>query len=89
MAKNYFYGIKEIELVFHGDWGDAELIYKNKSYNYYDLEDALIENYKEYLKEENLKDDKYKFFSEFVKNNEYLAFEYLENLEDVGAFYEK
>lgn len=87
--KKYFYGIKEIELKFHGDWSDAELIYKNKSYNYYDLEDALIENYKEYLKEENLKDDKYKFFSEFVKNNEYLAFEYLENLEDVGAFYEK
>ena len=47
MKKSYFYGIYGIRYIWHGSWADPEIIWHNKSFNYYDLETPLYEIYKE------------------------------------------
>lgn len=86
MRKKYFYGIKRIEFIYHGDWSDPELIYKGHSFNYYDLENALVEDYK--YSDDSKNDDNFKNFPKWVKENEYLAFNYLDSLLEGGYFYE-
>ena len=41
MANNLYRGTDGIEYVSHGAWSDPELIYDGKSFNYYDIDDAL------------------------------------------------
>lgn len=36
-----FYGVPDVHLIWHGQWSDPELLYKEKLYNYYDIEDCL------------------------------------------------
>jgi hypothetical protein len=45
--KNYFCGIYGIHVVGHGEWADPEIIWHGKSFNYYDVVDALSEDYEE------------------------------------------
>lgn len=45
--KNYFCGICGIYVVSHGEWADPEIIWRGKSFNYYDVVDALSEDYEE------------------------------------------
>ena len=40
-------GNPEIEFVWHGAWNDPELIYKGESFNYWEVEDALWEDFLE------------------------------------------
>lgn len=44
-------GAAGIEYVSHGAWSDPELIYDGKSFNYWDIEDALWEMFCEELHE--------------------------------------
>lgn len=83
MVKSYFYGIYGIRFIWHGPWSDPELIWHNKSFNYYDLEDALYSNYQECA----LNGEKVPDFEIWVKNNAYLARCYLQNLLDNKCFY--
>lgn len=48
-----YHGIPEIELVYHGAWSDPELIYDGKSFNYWDIDDALWDMFCEVLHEDN------------------------------------
>lgn len=47
MKKEYFYGIRGIEFIWHGAWADPELIWHGKSFNYYDVETPLWHVYAE------------------------------------------
>ena len=40
-------GVQEIEFIWHGEWADPELEYKDKTFNYWDVEDALWQDFKE------------------------------------------
>jgi hypothetical protein len=83
MCKSYFYGIYGIEFIYHGQWSDPELIWLGKSFNYYDLENALYADYQEDAHNgENAPD-----FEIWVKNNAYLARYYLQSLLENKCFY--
>ena len=40
-VKNGYRGSKDIEYVWKGPWSDPELVYDGKTFNYWDIEDAL------------------------------------------------
>ena len=40
-VKNGYRGSKDIEFVWKGQWSDPELVYDGKTFNYWDIEDAL------------------------------------------------
>jgi|SRR5574344_2370846 hypothetical protein len=50
-SKNNWYGIEGIEFIYHGEWSDPEICYKNHVINCHDIEDGMWEEYLEYLKE--------------------------------------
>ena len=84
--KKWFYGIYGIEFIYHGDWGDPELIWYKKSFNYYDLETPLWDDYNDECNENNTTPTD-EGFCAWIKNNAYLAREYLQNLMDCKCFY--
>lgn len=45
-------GVDGIEFVSHGAWSDPELIYNGKSFNYWDIEDALWGEFCEIVSED-------------------------------------
>ena len=81
--KKWFYGIYGIEFIWHGCWSDPELIWHKKSFNYYDVENALYSDYME-DKSENKTDLP---FDIWVKKNAHLARYYLDNLMECKIFY--
>lgn len=70
MEKNY-YGIKEIEFVWNGEWSDPTLIYKGEEISWLGMEDAL---YSSFL-EEGGEDGDYEAFEEYVSLNKEYALE--------------
>lgn len=87
-----YHGIPEIEYVYHGAWSDPELIYDGKSFNYWDIDDALWSQFCEMIEEDtgatvyeieqNM--DKYDtMFHEFVQD---VAVSYLEDCIFGGYF---
>lgn len=50
-------GLTDIEFIWHGANSDPELIYKGKSFNYYDVENALYDMCKEDIEEGYFKGD--------------------------------
>ena len=86
MKYNYFYGIYGIRMISHGAWSDPELIWHGKSFNYYDVETPLWDDYKEDCNECGTQPTG-NGFELWVKKNAYLAREYLQNLLDCKCFY--
>ena len=86
MKKSWFYGIYGIEVIWHGEWADPELIWHKKPFNYYDVENALWSYYKEECDDLNIPiiEDN---FDKWVKKNAYLAREILQNLLENKCFY--
>lgn len=83
MANNLYRGTDGIEYVSHGAWNDPELIYDGKSFNYWDIEDALWNMFcEEVAKDAGISVDEMDLFSyedafnEYVQNN---AVDYLED----------
>lgn len=77
----YFYSLKRIKLIDHGDWCDPEVIYKNKSYNYFDFEDALYDYFKNYEYINIMS------FRDFIKNNKRLCYQIInEQLNDFKEY---
>lgn len=81
--KKYFYGIRGIEFIYHGEWSDPELIWHKKSFNYFDLENALFDCYKD----ENGDAAPVDNFPAWVKKNANLARDFLQNLLENKCFY--
>lgn len=45
--KGRAFGLKDARFIWHGEWADPEIEYKEKIYNYYDIEDYLWSLYEE------------------------------------------
>jgi hypothetical protein len=45
--REYWLGIRGIYMIWHGQWADPELKYKNHICNYYDIEDSMFQFMKE------------------------------------------
>lgn len=85
-------GTTDIEFVYHNEWADPELIYDGKSFNYWDIEDALWSEFCELINEEtglsvcDIEADMEKYepmFDEYVQNR---AVEYLSDVIAGGYF---
>ena len=84
--KDCFYGIYGINLIWHGEWADPELVWHGKSFNYYDLETPLWHDYKDVCEicgTQPKEDD----FAVWVKKNAHMAREYLQKLLENECFY--
>lgn len=46
-SEDLFYGVPGVEFIWHGEWSDPEVRYKEYLLNYYDLENSLWEEFKE------------------------------------------
>ena len=42
-----WHGIRGAKFIYHGDWADPEIVYKGVSLNYYDVDEAAYDVYKE------------------------------------------
>lgn len=82
----WFYGIYGIELISHGAWSDPELKWHGKSFNYYDVETPLYNDYKEACDFHQTQPTE-EGFKKYVKRNAWLVREYLQNLLDSKCFY--
>lgn len=80
-----FYGIEGIALISHGGWCDPELYYKGKSYNYYDVEDAMWGEFQEEHSDVDCVSDE-PFSAWMLWNQEYVR-EYIEELDSIGSYY--
>ena len=69
--EKYYYGIKEIEFVWNGEWSDPTLIYKGQEISWLGMEDAL---YNSFLEEVG-KDGDYEALAEYISLNEEYALE--------------
>ena len=70
MADNLYRGAEGIEFVSHGVWADPELIYDGKSFNYWDIDNALWDMFCEEIAEDagiSVNDED--AFNEYVQNN--------------------
>lgn len=91
-------GAEGIEFISHGEWCDPELVYDGKSFNYWDIEDALWSMFCEEIVENNIVDgnmyvtvydieehmDKYEpMFDKYVQDN---AADYLNDVIFGGYF---
>lgn len=47
----YFLGIKGIEFVWHGEWADPEVIYKNRSFDVWSVQEELEDAYDAYVRD--------------------------------------
>lgn len=81
-----------IEFVGHGEWSDPELIYDGKSFNYWDIEDALWSEFCEIVEQDtgltvyDIESDMEKYepmFDEYVQDN---AVNYLNDVIAGGYF---
>ena len=88
MKNNYFYGIYGIKFVWHGAWADPELIWHKKSFNYYDLENTLWDEYREECNagDKTTSEDG---FAVWVKKNAHLTREILQEFLNAKQFYGK
>lgn len=99
-----FYGIPEVEFIWHGEWNDPEVAYKGKLYNYYDLENSLYELFEDDIENGELVIDttgyedlprgskeeqaKEDAFEKWVKDNANLVYEEIELLEPTDTYEE-
>lgn len=81
MKRKYFYGIKDVEFIWHGEWCDPEIIWKNQSFDYYDLENPLYDMYCEEHVAENMD------FKEWLNANIDEVYDILQCLSDNKCFY--
>lgn len=83
-----FCGIHGIRYISHGEWSDAELVWHGKSFNIFDVQDPLWHEFEEEHPTEDYSNfEIYDKFASWVKQNAYLAREYLQNLMDCKCFY--
>jgi alkanesulfonate monooxygenase SsuD/methylene tetrahydromethanopterin reductase-like flavin-dependent oxidoreductase (luciferase family) len=76
----WFYGIVGIKFIYHGDWNDPEVEYKGRRYDYYDLEDALWDEYKEDTDTDIGDEDQFK---EWLSHNQDEAFALLDSMDPI------
>ena len=75
-----FYNVPGVEFIYHGEVSDPEVRYKDRIFNYWDLENAL---YEMYIEEGNPRIDKPscddKQFREWIANDPDTVYNYLDD----------
>ena len=69
--KNYR-GIRGIGFIWHGAWADPELKYKNRLFNYWDIEEAIFEGFKDWARDYNIEvnsNNEDELFDEYCRND--------------------
>ena len=73
-----FLGLEDVEYISHGNWSDSEIKYDDGinvySFNYYDLEEGLLESYNSDFPQKEIS------FDEYIKSNTDIVYSELENL---------
>ena len=70
-----FYGIEDINFIWHGAWNDPEIEYKGHLINYYTIETSLYEIFLDELRNET---NEGMNFTEWVYANKDLVYEEIE-----------
>lgn len=70
-----FYGIEDINFIWHGEWSDPEIEYKGNLINYYTIETSLYEDFLERLSNN---ENEGMNFNEWVYANKDLVYNYIE-----------
>ena len=70
-----FYGIEDINFIWHGEWSDPEIEYKGNFINYYTIKDSLYEIFLDELRNET---NEGMNFTEWVYANKDLVYEEIE-----------
>ena len=82
--ENKWYGLSEVDYIYHNSWSDPELVYKNWHFNAGSLETALWNEYEDLL---GIKDNDYsdtKGFSKFVQNNSSYVYEMINDIKNAS-----
>ena len=69
--KNYR-GIRGVGFIWHGAWADPELKYKNRLFNYWDIEEAIFECFKDWARDYNIEvnsNNEDELFDEYCRND--------------------
>ena len=81
--------VPDVYFIYHGEWSDSEVMYKDKLFNLpMDVEDPLYNYYCEYC-EENEREVIDEDFAEWVENNLDDVYEILGNLIEAGIYKEE
>lgn len=81
--------VPDVYFIYHGEWSDSEVMYKDKLFNLpMDVEDPLYNYYCEYC-EENEREVIDEDFAEWVENNPDDVYEILGNLIEAGIYKEE
>jgi hypothetical protein len=79
MKRNYrtdyprWYGIYGVEFIWKGEWSDPYIRFRDYVMNSHDVEDAMWEEYNEYLEENGIEnqENEDELFSKYMKENAY------------------
>ena len=72
---NYL-GIKGVKFIYHGEWSDPEIIYKNRTFNMHDVEDVLWNEFQAMTNNTGNFDE----FVQWLHDNPYLVTDWLDDL---------
>lgn len=72
---NYL-GIKGVKFIYHGDWSDPEIIYKDRTFNEYDVEDMLWDEFQAMTNNTGDSEE----FVQWLHDNPYLVTNWLDDL---------
>lgn len=79
-----FYGIDDVAMISHGAWSDPELVYKGKSYNYYAIENTMVERYREDIGDDTDNEER---FLQYMKDHAEDIYELLDMLDESECYY--
>lgn len=81
-------GVPDVYFIWHGTWGDPEVMYKDKLFNLpMDVETPLYNYYCEYCKENGIEESD-DGFAKYVEDNPDEVYEVLDNLIECGIYEE-
>ena len=72
---NYL-GIKGVKFIYHGEWSDPEIIYKDRAFNVRDVEDMLWDEFQAMTNNTGDFDE----FVQWLHDNPYLVTDRLDDL---------
>lgn len=79
--ENWFYGVRGIHFIWHGEYSDPEVMWHNHYFDYFDLEDTLWCIYREECEREGKLPDA-NAFPEWVRAHVATARDILQNILD-------
>ena len=76
--KPYWWGVKSVQFISHGEWSDPEVYYMGKFYNAVELEQAMYEWWAEEVNNEDTKLDYEEWMKKNASNAKYAVLPYMQ-----------